>query len=1006
MGSVRLKDELSQTMRSLILSTTALLLADLAQACIAAENLAWAKTSYLALAPYLFLGGLVLFILAFAKPLGGEGKTIGWRTLLALVGLFLGSLAYFYLTHGERFLLAVAFALLSVMFFGSAFEQRGKGAGEQRSKGAGGGATTWSLLLLATLVGLLALFRWWRELDPDRTLLINFLSLALFFSALWSLDRRARRSGSNFARPGSSDPGPKRGFGNPLRAIKEFLLLGLIVAVAAFMRSYRLEEMPYGVWYDAGEAALEAIKILKGQPFSPLGAYSPNNPSLFFYLLALAFKLFGVNLLTMRLLVAAIGTLTVVAFYFLVRLIFGQRTALVAAFLLAVSSWHVNFSRFGMGYSTLSPLFEVATLYYLLKGLRSGRKMDFALGGLMLGLGLYSHTSFRLFPFVILAYLLYGFLLRQGGVRESLGGIVVFAVICLLVFAPLGVYAARHPEDFTKRMAQTSLFAWRKTPQERITALESNVRRHALMFNYRGDRNGRHGLPGAPTLDIVAAPLLVLGFGYCLYRWLSPPHFLLAAWFLMAMQAGILSLDWEAPQAARTIVAIPAVYALAAVPLGKAWGAWGKAHRATALVSTLLVVALMLVAGYLNYDRYFNQQMNNPEVFHAFSTADTAVAYHVNQLGRESYRFYLQNQRTPAFRFLVKGLDRELDERFFSIVDHLPIRERSDKDVIYILEPWRVALPPESFFRYYPQGVYQEIKDPFGKTMFFTFAVKKEDVEAIQGLTGRYYADDDLSGEPQLVRRDATIAFDWPKENPLGREPLSVAWEGTIFVPQSGTYALGTRSAGRSQVRIDGALIVDNPGRRDETLRVWETLTVSKGWHSLEVNCLDCAGGPMELYWRASGKEPEIVPQEALCTVPLARSGLLGKYYRGTDWAGLPVFQQVDPMISFRWHDDPLSVPWCAQWEGQLRLPEGGVYRFRMYSNDYAALYINGQQVVEYPSSPSGSIQLEAGEHDILVKYSNTKHYSEMRLFWTPPGRSSETIPTEVLFPSRCNALR
>jgi len=161
---------------------------------------------------------------------------------------------------------------------------------------------------------------------------------------------------------------------------------------------YRLEEMPYGVWYDAGEAALEAIKILKGQPFTPLGVYSPNNPSLFFYLLALAFKLFGVNLLTMRLLVAAIGTLTVMAFYFLIRLIFGQRTALIAASLLAVSSWHVNFSRFGMGYSTLVPLFEVATLYYLLKGLRSGRRMDFALGGLMLGLGLYSHTSFRLFP--------------------------------------------------------------------------------------------------------------------------------------------------------------------------------------------------------------------------------------------------------------------------------------------------------------------------------------------------------------------------------------------------------------------------------------------------------------------------------------------------------------------------------------------------------------------------------------------------------------------------------
>jgi len=158
----------------------------------------------------------------------------------------------------------------------------------------------------------------------------------------------------------------------------------------------------------------------------------------------------------------------------------------------------------------------------------------------------------------------------------------------------------------------------------------------------------------------------------------------------------------------------------------------------------------------------------------------------------------------------------------------------------------------------------------------------------------------------------------------------------------------------------------------------------------------------VELYWQPPGKEPEVVPQEAFCIVPLPSNGLLGKYYQGTDWAGLPVFQEVDPIISFRWHDDPLPVPWCAQWEGRICVQEAGVYWFRMFANDYAALYINNQSVAAYPSTPSGSIELQAGQHDILVKYSNTKHYSEMRLLWTPPGSlGSETIPTEVLFPSR-----
>jgi hypothetical protein len=352
------------------------------------------------------------------------------------------------------------------------------------------------------------------------------------------------------------------------------------------------------------------------------------------------------------------------------------------------------------------------------------------------------------------------------------------------------------------------------------------------------------------------------------------------------------------------------------------------------------------------------------------------------------------------------GSDRQ--EVFFQAVDHLPVRGAVARDVIYVLEPWRVALPIEAFARYYPRGVYEEVTDPFGKAMFYSYTVRREDVEAIAGLTGHYFAVAEPTGDPQLTRRDLTVDFDWMTESPLDEGPLSVRWEGTIFIPESDTYVFGTRSAGSSQIRIDRELIVENPSQRGGEIRLVEgSLTVAKGWHLLEVNCLDCAGGPMELYWRAPGKGSEIVPQEALCTVPLLSNGLLGSYYQGTDWAGLPAFQEVDPIISFRWHDDPLPVPWCAQWEGKIRLPEGGEYQFRMYSNDYAALYINSQRVLEYPSIQSGSIQLEAGENEILVKYSNTKHYSEMRLFWTPPGSSSaEAIPTEVLFPSKCNALR
>jgi 4-amino-4-deoxy-L-arabinose transferase-like glycosyltransferase len=973
------------------LSVMALALAGLGQASLVGVRVPrWLG------APYSFVFALLLLILATSRY--QRDTVVGLRrwalpaTGLA-VAFLCAALAVSQFRRGGGFAIGLLFAGLSIAGAGAAFGLHPPTPSPKPRRGGAKirlGLAEASLLLLAVATMAVAILLWWQEETPNLALGLNAIA---FLCILWIALRLDQRSTA-----------PSRNTQCPIPNIQyEYLALCLILVAALFLRTHRLLDMPYGVWYDEGEAGLEAVEIYEGAPFSPMGRYSPNNPSLFFYLAAVGFKLLGPDLWTLRLVTAAIGVATVAVAYVLFRLILGRPTALIAAGLLAASSWHVNFSRIGMGYTMLVPFFAMATLYFLVRALRWGRWTDFVLGGLMLGLGMYSHTSFRLFPLAVVIYVLYDLISQRPERQRRFARLVVMGVVSLMIFAPQAVWAAKHRDAYARRMAQTSFLVGQATPQSAIRTLKNNVEKHALMFNLRGDQNGRHNLPGAPQLDAISAALFVLGVGYSLYRWRSSAYFLLVVWFVITMLAGVLSLWWEAPQAARTIGAIPAVYGMAAVPLALAWQSFHDKGKAPAVLATLAIGMLLLAAFYLNYDRYFNQQHQNPEVFHAFSTPDTAIARYVQAVGEERYRFYLQNQFTPVYRFLTYHPGGGVDYRddFFRVVDHLPVREAVEGDVMYVLEPWRVALPLESFLRYYPLGTYEEIEDPFGETIFYSFSVRKEDVRAIQGLVGRYYMGGDSMGEPKLTRRDATVAFDWHGENPLGREPFSVAWEGTIFIPQSGTYVLRTRSAGPSQVRFDGKLIVDDPGQQvGETKPVEGSLTAVKGWHSLEVNCLDCAGGPMELYWRAFGEEPEIVPQEALSIVPLPSNGLLGKYYEGTDWSGLPVFQEVDPIISFRWHDDPLPVPWCAQWEGKIRLREGGGYRFRMESNDYAALYIDGRRVVEYPFISSGSIQLEAGEHEILVKYSNTKYYSEMRLLWTPPGGSGlETIPTEVLFP-------
>ena len=83
---------------------------------------------------------------------------------------------------------------------------------------------------------------------------------------------------------------------------------------------------------------------------------------------------------------------------------------------------------------------------------------------------------------------------------------------------------------------------------------------HLLMFNFHGDNNGRHNLPGTPMLDPITGALMVLGVGLCLWRIRQPGSFLLLAWLLLMLVPGIFSLDFEAPQSYRAIGSLPAAY--------------------------------------------------------------------------------------------------------------------------------------------------------------------------------------------------------------------------------------------------------------------------------------------------------------------------------------------------------------------------------------------------------------------------------------------------------------
>lgn len=180
------------------------------------------------------------------------------------------------------------------------------------------------------------------------------------------------------------------------------LTLLLILGVAAFLRLYRIGTVPSGFFRDEAWNGYEAYSLLKtGKDtrgnvfplfFSQYGDISFSSP--YVYASIPFIYLFGLNETAARLPAACFGLLTVGMLYFCVKEFFGRDRALAAAFLLAVSPWHIQFSRLAFRAVTF-PFFFLLAVYLLKRGLR--RKGWLPVGFAVLGATIYTYSSAMVF---------------------------------------------------------------------------------------------------------------------------------------------------------------------------------------------------------------------------------------------------------------------------------------------------------------------------------------------------------------------------------------------------------------------------------------------------------------------------------------------------------------------------------------------------------------------------------------------------------------------------------
>src|SRR3989344_9259741 len=139
----------------------------------------------------------------------------------------------------------------------------------------------------------------------------------------------------------------------------KFVILTLIIILAGTLRLWKLGSYPA---FNADEAAigynayslLETGKDEHGNPW-PIHFQSFNDykPGLYFYIVLPFVKFFGLNEWSVRLPNALLGTLCVYLIYLIVQKLFPKKEiGIISSFMLAISPWHIHFSRGGWEVNT------------------------------------------------------------------------------------------------------------------------------------------------------------------------------------------------------------------------------------------------------------------------------------------------------------------------------------------------------------------------------------------------------------------------------------------------------------------------------------------------------------------------------------------------------------------------------------------------------------------------------------------------------------------------------
>jgi 4-amino-4-deoxy-L-arabinose transferase-like glycosyltransferase len=493
------------------------------------------------------------------------------------------------------------------------------------------------------------------------------------------------------------------------------MFLLAILAIAAFFRLWQLDSLPPGLWPDEAINANTAVSILDGKTFQVFYPENHGREGFFFLLVSFAFSAFGISVWSFKFVPALAGILTVLGQYFLALELFRKKAvALLSAFFLAISFWHINFSRIGFR-AILTPLILTFSFYFFFRGLRTKKIRDFIFSGLIFGMGFHTYISFRLAVILLAFALIFWFFvaIKENWKRKYLISATALLFAILVTALPIGIYFLGNPGDFMSRALGVSIFEQENPAKEFAKSLAI----HLSMFNFAGDRNLRHNLPGFPQLSPVVGIFFLVGLFWAIRRIIISLKndqanrlaeigifLFLFVWFFALLLPSALTVE-GIPHALRSIGAIPAAYLFAGIGAYLVYQ-WAKNRSVPKGISFLLLMAM----AFSSFALYFIVWAKNPGMESAFTTRFTDVGKELNTLPTETRKYVIKNEGDlPAEvpKFIQRTAGRTNDAIYIQPEEAATI-DFSPGDFIFTMNKEISFLNP--VIERFPEGLLKEGK--------------------------------------------------------------------------------------------------------------------------------------------------------------------------------------------------------------------------------------------------------------------------------------------------------